>query len=158
MKLLILLLPMLVLADLKFTKHDLERITPYQQMVLDLSYLVGEEKGVGLDIAAIAIVETTLGKFNKPNHICGPHQIDYRYTKYSCQQIEDNPVLSAKLATKNFLSWKYGRTKSGKIFKRSVSKQHRMYNVGYLNDPFQWTHWKKIRQAKQLLRKHYLRR
>lgn len=139
-----------------FSTKDMKRLTPYQQMILDISYQVGEEerKGLGIDIAAIALVETTFGIQNRNNHICGAHQIDVRYVPYTCDEVNSNPVLSARLAVQNFLNWEYGKTSTGKVFKRTISKQHRMYNVGYLNDQFQWTHYKKILKAKQLIKNY----
>lgn len=143
----------LLLATFTFADWEPDISTDKQYEVIAMSYFVGEEKGLGLELAAISLVETQAGLLSfKNNHICGPHQIDIRYADVPCKTLESNPYVSAKLALENLLSWRYGIYTDGTVFIRPMDKMIRMYNVGYTNHPHQWKYLARYKKALKYLK------
>ena len=155
---LLLLLPSILLSW-TFTETDYQRLSPTQKSNLDIVYLVGEEKGHGLRLAAKAIVENMARNTdNNPNHICGILQVDVTLVKETCKQLESNVYIAARVGLEQFLDWKTKDTYvNGKLVttERTDDKATMMYNVGYTKDPFAKTHLKKVHIAEKVLRKHY---
>jgi len=159
MKYLLLLIPF-ILNAWTFTEKDFNKLTESQKSNLDIIYMVGETKGLGLRLAAKAIVETRLGKvMGKKNHICGVMQIDINYTDATCDMLDSNTYLSAKIALEQLIGWTEAkvRTTEGKwvYMERSVDKATVMYNVGKTGDPYGFTHLYRVHMVEAVLIKHY---
>jgi len=150
MKTLLLLVPML-LSAWSFTDYDYYQLSREQRHNIDISYLVGIEKDLGLTLASIAIVETraTVSNDFNDNHICGVHQVSTDHVDVPCEAIESNVYLSAKLARENFLFWYNGPAK------RNWRKALIMYNGGYRFNPHGHEYVKRIIQVYKVLELHY---
>ena len=107
MKYLIIILPLLLNAW-SFTKADLDNLTYEQRYNLAVSYAVGYQDNQALDLATTSIVETRASVRNdtNPNHICGVHQINIKFSQYTCEELEEDVHLSAKEALNNLNFWK----------------------------------------------------
>ena len=150
MKYLILLLP-IFLYSWSFTESNFHKLSPEQRYNLDISYLVGEEKDLGLTLAAIAIVETraTVSNDFNTNAVCGVHQIHTDHVNISCDALESNVYLSASLARDNFLFWYNGPAN------KSWRKALIMYNGGYRHNPHGQEYLKRILSVFKVLKEQY---
>ena len=149
MRFLILFLP-LFLYSWSFTDYDFYQLSSEQRNNISISYLVGQEKDLGLTLASIAIVETraTVSKDFNANHICGVHQVSTNFVDVSCAAIESNVYLSAKLARDNFLFWYNGPAK--KDWRKALI----MYNGGYNFNPHGHEYVKRIIMVFKVLKEH----
>lgn len=143
-----------------FTKQDFLELTEKQKSNLDLVYKIGEEKGYGLVLASMAVVENNLKKFDTSNnHICGILQVDIRYfDDVSCEALEDNHVLAIRLGLINYMSWLTKYTYVNGVIvgsKRSKYNAIRMYNVGYTKDPFGHEYVKRVKKVQNILKEYY---
>lgn len=135
----------------EFTKYDYYQLTEEQRKNLDIIYMVGEEKNLGLLLSAIGIVETRLDltiDTNK-NHICGIMQININYVDISCEAVESNVYLSAKLALQNLLFWYNGPAN------QNWNKALIMYNGGYNFNPHGHEYISRIMQVLNILKQYY---
>jgi len=134
-----------------FTDYDYYQLTKEQRNNLDIIYMVGEEKDLGLTLGAISIVETRLdlATDTNRNHICGIMQLNSNYVDVPCEAIESNIYLSAKLARENFLFWYNGPAK------RNWRKALIMYNGGYKFNHHGYEYVKRIIQVYKVLKLHY---
>ena len=77
---------------------------------------IGEPHGLGLELAAIGIVETRLGKIeSNSNYICGMHQINTNITMKRinsrgdknklCEELNTNENLSSIFALNELIYW-----------------------------------------------------
>lgn len=162
MKLLLLLLLTTSLFARIDSLKELNQFTSKQLEVLNISYMVGEQYDLGIDLAAICIVENTCKLTdNNPNHIVGPHQIDADLHNLSKQALESDPYYSAKSALQIFLSYKYeyGYDKSTNtkyiVRERSIEEMHMIYNAGFKPHKFNKQHLAKINKAKQILKEYF---
>ena len=96
---------------------------------------IGEPHGLGLELAAIGIVETRLGKIeSNSNYICGMHQINTNITMKRinsrgdknklCEELNTNENLSSIFALNELIYWK-------KYNKNNISKMIMSYNSGF---------------------------
>lgn len=96
---------------------------------------IGEPHGLGLELAAIGIVETRLGKFeSNNNYICGMHQLNTSITMKRinskgdknklCEELNTNENLSSIFALNELIYWK-------KYNKNNISKMIMCYNSGF---------------------------
>ena len=96
---------------------------------------IGEPHGLGLELAAIGIVETRLGKFeSSSNYICGMHQLNTNITMKRinsrgdknklCEELNTNENLSSIFALNELIYWK-------KYNKNNISKMIMSYNSGF---------------------------
>jgi hypothetical protein len=96
---------------------------------------IGEPHGLGLELAAIGIVETRLGKFESNNkYICGIHQINTRIAMKRigsngnknrlCEELNINENLSSIFALNELIYWK-------KYTKNNISQMITNYNSGF---------------------------
>ncbi len=96
---------------------------------------IGEPHGLGLELAAIGIVETRLGKFeSNSNNICGMHQLNTNITMKRinsrgdknrlCEELNTNENLSSIFALNELIYWK-------KYNKNNISKMIMSYNSGF---------------------------
>ena len=96
---------------------------------------IGEPHGLGLELAAIGIVETRLGKFeSNSNYICGMHQLNTNITMKRinsrgdknklCEELNTNENLSSIFALNELIYWK-------KYNKNNISKMIMSYNSGF---------------------------
>jgi len=150
MKYLFLLLPIL-LNSWSFTEQDYQNLTPEQRYNIDISYLVGQEKDLGLTLASIALVETraTVANDSNSNAVCGVHQIHTDHVDIPCYAIESNVYLSAMLARDNFLFWYNGPAN------KSWRKALIMYNGGYHFNPHGNEYVRRITMVFKVLKEHY---
>lgn len=140
-----------------FTQKDFDNLSPSQLEVIDVHYLTGEQRGLGLRLAAITIAETQAGKLDfKDNHICGAAQLDYTLLdNVTCEQLEGNPYISAYYALQNLLDWTTGIEEvTLKPFTRTLDKATMMYCVGYTQDPHQHTYLARVKQAELILQQN----
>ena len=96
---------------------------------------IGAPHGLGLELAAIGIVETRLGKFeSSSNYICGIHQINTTIAMKRvgsngdksrlCNELNTNKNLSSILALNELIYWK-------KQTNNNVKKMIMSYNSGF---------------------------
>lgn len=96
---------------------------------------IGEPHGLGLELAAIGIVETRLGKFESNNkYICGIHQINTKIAMKRigsngdknrlCEELNSNENLSSIFALNELIYWK-------KYTKNNISQMITNYNSGF---------------------------
>ena len=96
---------------------------------------IGEPHGLGLELAAIGIVETRLGKFESNNkYICGIHQINTRIAMKRigsngnknrlCEELNINENLSSIFALNELIYWT-------KYTKNNISQMITNYNSGF---------------------------
>ena len=96
---------------------------------------IGAPHGLGLELAAIGIVETRLGKFGSNNrYICGIHQINTNTAlkrvgsngnkKALCNELNTNENLSSIFALNELIYWK-------KYTKNNLSQMITNYNSGF---------------------------
>lgn len=96
---------------------------------------IGNPHGLGLELAAIGIVETRLGKFGSINrYICGIHQINTNTAlkrvgsngnkKALCNELNTNENLSSIFALNELIYWK-------KYTKNNLSQMITNYNSGF---------------------------
>jgi hypothetical protein len=96
---------------------------------------IGEPHGLGLELAAIGIVETRLGKFESNNkYICGIHQINTKIAMKRigsngdknrlCEELNSNENLSSIFALNELIYWK-------KYTKNNISQMIINYNSGF---------------------------
>ena len=96
---------------------------------------IGEPHGLGLELAAIGIIETRLGKFESNNkYICGIHQINTRIAMKRigsngnknrlCEELNINENLSSIFALNELIYWK-------KYTKNNISQMITNYNSGF---------------------------
>lgn len=148
----------------EFNKSHLLNLTDEEKGILQTSYFVGSQYDLGLTLAAIAIVETRIGKYHRPKtNICGYHQVatrnvvkrakesydsDNYLTKLdACNALKSNPYFSANSALIEFQFWMKVRDDN---WRHSV----RSYNVGYTDDPYQWTYLARVQKVIKILQKH----
>lgn len=134
-----------------FTQQDFNNLSKEQMKILDISYLVGSQKGFGATLATIALVETRASVHNdlNDNHICGVHQIDINYADILCETVASNPYISALLARDNFLFWYNG------VAKQNWSKALIMYNGGYRHNPHGKEYLRRINLVYPIVYAHY---
>ena len=151
MKFLLLFLPIFLSAQWSFTEYDFYNLSKEQLRNVHTSYLVGQEKDLGLTLASIAIVETraTIANDFNDNHVCGVHQINTDHVEVPCKAIESNVYLTAKLAMENFLFWYHGPAK------KDWSKALIMYNGGYKFNPHGHEYIRRIAMVFKVLKEHY---
>lgn len=135
-RLLLLILVPILGFSWNFTKADYYSLNEKQLEVLEISQLVGEQKGYGRTLRVIAIIETIAGKLHrKKNNICGPHQVAVSSVKKRhpelegtqkeiCETIKDNPYVSAKLSLEEIMYW-------SKVYKGNKEKIVKAYNGGW---------------------------
>lgn len=145
-----------------FTKQDYKNFSKSQKEMLEQIYMIGETKGYGLTLMAMAIAENSARmKDNNPNHICGPLQVNIHLAKASCEALETNVYYSSYLALNNLLFWEYRtiynrETNTKKEVKRSWRKMIEMYNNGYMNTKFaKEVHVKKVVTIYKVLKEIY---
>lgn len=96
---------------------------------------IGKPHGLGLELAAIGIVETRLGKIRSNNkYICGMHQININEAmkkvgsngdkKALCNELNTNENLSSIFALNELIYWK-------KYTKNNLSQMITNYNSGF---------------------------
>ncbi len=96
---------------------------------------IGEPHGLGLELAAIGIVETRLGKFESTNnYICGIHQINTNIAMKRiksngnknklCNELNTNKNLSSIFALNELIYWK-------KQTNNNIRKMIMSYNSGF---------------------------
>ena len=96
---------------------------------------IGEPHGLGLELAAIGIIETRLGKFESNNkYICGIHQINTKIAMKRigsngdknrlCEELNSNENLSSIFALNELIYWK-------KYTKNNISQMITNYNSGF---------------------------
>lgn len=96
---------------------------------------IGKPHGLGLELAAIGIVETRLGKFESNNkYICGIHQINTNIAlkrvgsvgnkNRLCNELNINENLSSIFALNELIYWK-------KYTKNNISEMISSYNSGF---------------------------
>lgn len=96
---------------------------------------IGKPYGLGLELAAIGIVETRLGKFESSNkYICGIHQINTKIAMRRvgsngdknrlCNELNSNENLSSIFALNELIYWK-------KYTKNNISEMISNYNSGF---------------------------
>lgn len=96
---------------------------------------IGKPYGLGLELAAIGIVETRLGKFESNNkYICGIHQINTKIAMRRvgsngdknrlCNELNSNENLSSIFALNELIYWK-------KYTKNNISEMISNYNSGF---------------------------
>ena len=96
---------------------------------------IGEPHGLGLELAAIGIIETRLGKFESNNkYICGIHQINTKIAMKRigskgdknrlCEELNINENLSSIFALNELIYWK-------KYTKNNISQMITNYNSGF---------------------------
>jgi hypothetical protein len=144
-----------------FNDEDYLKLSERQLKTLSVIYMTGQEKGLGIEMVALAIVENHAKLIdNNINHICGVMQIDIRYTKTNCNALESNPYYSAKVALRELLFWKTKTLKvNGELinFKRTDYDMFRMYNVGYTKHKHGKVFVKKVFKTIKIIEKYYKR-
>ncbi len=96
---------------------------------------IGKPHGLGLELAAIGIIETRLGKFESNNkYICGIHQINTNIAlkrvgsignkNRLCNELNTNENLSSIFALNELIYWK-------KYTKNNISEMISNYNSGF---------------------------
>lgn len=96
---------------------------------------IGKPYGLGLELAAIGIVETRLGKVKSNNkYICGMHQININEAlkkvgsngnkKTLCNELNTNENLSSLFALNELMYWK-------KYTRNNLSQMITSYNSGF---------------------------
>lgn len=144
-----------VLFSWSFEYKDIHKLTPKQKQVITESINVGNTKGLGLEVAAIAMVETQAGDYmGKVNRICGVHQVDTLVqlskmkskgsSKLLCKTLDNNHKYSALLATKELEYW----ISKSKNYQQAVNR----YNRGWQPNKHDQTFWNRYNKAYTIIK------
>lgn len=131
----IIILIILFCVNLFSWDFDYNQLSSNETELTNKLIKIGEPHGLGLELAAIGIVETRLGKFESNNkYICGIHQINTKIAMKRigsngnknrlCEELNSNENLSSIFALNELIYWK-------KYTKNNISQMITNYNSGF---------------------------
>lgn len=131
----IIILIILFCVNLFSWDFDYNQLSSNETELTNKLIKIGEPHGLGLELAAIGIIETRLGKFESNNkYICGIHQINTRIAMKRigsngnknrlCEELNINENLSSIFALNELIYWK-------KYTKNNISQMITNYNSGF---------------------------
>lgn len=131
----IIILIILFCVNLFSWDFDYNQLSSNETELTNKLIKIGEPHGLGLELAAIGIVETRLGKFESNNkYICGIHQINTKIAMKRigsngdknrlCEELNLNENLSSIFALNELIYWK-------KYTKNNISQMITNYNSGF---------------------------
>ncbi len=136
-------------AQWTFTKKELSKITPKQEVVLKKAIKVGKKANLGLKLAAIAVVETKLGKYKSTTKKhCGVTQISTRYSGIPCKVLESNPDLAIKVASDSLKYWLVRH----KNMKKAITAYNSGNPIGNRNTK---EYYRRVIMVEELLKKEF---
>ena len=131
----ILILVSILCVSLFSWDFNYNELTENETKLTEKLIKIGEPHGLGLELAAIGIIETRLGKYeSNNNYICGIHQINTKIAMKRigsngdknkfCNEINTNKNLSSILALNELIYWK-------KYTRNNIKKMITKYNSGF---------------------------
>lgn len=131
----IIILIILFCVNLFSWDFDYNQLSSNETELTNKLIKIGEPHGLGLELAAIGIIETRLGKFESNNkYICGIHQINTKIAMKRigsngdknrlCEELNSNENLSSIFALNELIYWK-------KYTKNNISQMITNYNSGF---------------------------
>lgn len=158
MKLIMIVLLSVRLFAWQFLEEDFDKLSPQQIQIIEDSIRIGNTVGLGLELAAIVVVETRAGQYlGNSQKICGAHQLNVFIQKTKlgstspsinlCNYLNHNHKYSAHLALSELKYWL--RHSNG------ITEAILKYNRGWKAHPYDSTYKKRFNQSLNTLRNEY---